>query len=133
MPDRRADAIERQSERSDFSPADPPTIAAGQFRPLDSGIVSEAIPTYYVGQNRDGFWVARNAEGRFGGIFLFKNSALWFAKTRSRRTGCATIFLSDPFELDLKNRGNPFIVQLAPLVKLATRLKRRLRNCRPST
>ena len=41
----------------------------------DPSILSEAIPLFFIGQNRDGFWVARDADGRVGGIFLLKQSA----------------------------------------------------------
>jgi hypothetical protein len=117
-PGRSNDATE--SERSGIVPADKPEIIAQQFQPLDPDLVSKTIPAFFVGRNNDGFWVVRDATGRMGGIFLFKASALWFSKRRSRTTGCATIFLSEPFELDLENRGNPYAMYLAPWVKFAT-------------
>jgi hypothetical protein len=103
------------------------TIAT-PFQPLDPQILSKAIPTFFVGQNSDGFWVVREAEGRIGGLFLFKGSALWFVKHSTRTTGCATVFLSEKFELDLKNRGNTLVFLLVPLLRLATEIKRRLGN-----
>src|SRR3979411_245114 len=92
-------------------------IGLSQFQPLDSDTGSQQIPTYFVGRNNDGFWVVREVHGRIGGIFLFRDSALWFAKKRGRSTGCATIFLDERFELDLKNMGNPLVARLAPLVR----------------
>jgi hypothetical protein len=53
-----------------------------QFPTLDPSIVNAAIPTFYIGHNKAGFWVAREVKGRVGGIFLFKSSALSFAKRR---------------------------------------------------
>jgi hypothetical protein len=108
--------------------ADAPKTIATPFQPLDPQIVSKAIPTFFVGQNSDGFWVVREAEGRVGGLFLFKGSALWFAKHSTRSTGCATVLLSEKFELDLKNSGNTLVLLLVPLLRLATEIKRRLRD-----
>jgi hypothetical protein len=108
--------------------ADAPKTIAAPFQPLDPQILCKAIPTFFIGQNNDGFWVVREAEGRVGGLFLFKGSALWFAKHSTRSTGCATVFLSEKFELDLKNRGNTLVLLLVPLLRLATEIKRRLRN-----
>jgi hypothetical protein len=69
------------------------------LQPLDPGTISDAIPAFYVGRNRDGLWVARHAKGAIGGIFLFKDSATSFARRHSGSTGCATIFPAERFEL----------------------------------
>lgn len=83
--------------------------AAGQmsgFRPAmlprrpDAAIINEAIPLFYIGRNRNGLWVARDAEARIGGIFLTRRSALRFAKESSEPGGCATMFVAGPLELD---------------------------------
>src|SRR5258706_5895016 len=94
-------ATEQDGERTASLPADTPTTATPQFQPLDPGIVNEAIPGFFIGRNKEGFWVARDVGGRIRGIFLLENSALAFAKRNSRPAGCATIFLSERFELDL--------------------------------
>jgi hypothetical protein len=58
MPTRSTAAIEREAERSGTLPVeDPPTVTA-QFRPLDAGIVNEAIPAFFIGRNKEGFWIA---------------------------------------------------------------------------
>lgn len=106
-------------------PKDKRAGARSQFPPLDAGIISEAIPAFYIGRNKAGFWVAREAKGRIGGIFLFKSSAVEFANAQSRPLRCALIFPSERIELDIENSGNPLIVWLASLVRLA---KRRLRR-----
>jgi hypothetical protein len=106
-------------------PAESPTVIA-QFQPLDPGIVNEAIPAFFIGRNKEGFWVARDAKGRIGGIFLLENSALSFARRNSRPAGCATIFPSERFELDLENKGNPLAAQLGSLIHVATRFRRRM-------
>ena len=99
--------------------------ATAQFQPLDPGIVNDAIPAFFIGRNKEGFWVARDVNGQIGGIFLLQNSALSFARKNSRPAGCATIFPSRRFELDLENSGNRFVVHLASLMRLAMRFRRR--------
>ena len=114
-----------ESERAAILPVEKPPAVAAQFRPLDAGIVSDAIPGFFIGRNREGFWVARDANGQIGGIFLLENSALSFARDNSHAAVCATIFPSETIELDLENRGNPLVARLGPLMRLAMRLRRR--------
>jgi hypothetical protein len=95
------------------------------FGPLDPGVVSEAIPAFFIGRSQAGFWVAREAKGRIGGLFLLKSSAIAFARAQGGPAGCATIFPAQSFELDLDNDGNPFAALLAPLVRFANTLSRR--------
>jgi hypothetical protein len=89
----------------------------------DLTVLSETIPLFYIGQNRHGFWVAREAEGRCGGIFLLRQSAARFARRQSAPAGCAMMFVNTPFELDLENRGSRFIDPLAAAMDV---VKRRL-------
>jgi hypothetical protein len=89
-------------------------------------ILSEAIPLFFIGQNRDGFWIARDAEARVGGIFFCKQSALKFADANSPSVGCAKMFVSRRFELDIANNGNPFVARLGPARRLLIRLASRL-------
>jgi hypothetical protein len=117
----RATAAVRESEPSGTVPADRPATISTPFMPLDPGIVSAAIPAFFIGRNQEGFWIARDVNGRIGGIFLLENSALSFAKRNSRPAGCATIFPSERFELDLENSGNRLAAHLGPLVRLTTR------------
>jgi hypothetical protein len=105
-------------------PAGEFSSAGSQFQALDPDIVSETIPAFYVGSNKEGFWVARDAKGDIGGIFLFQRPALSFAKTHSRPTGCATIFPFEPFELALGNDGNKLAAQLVVLKRFARRMLR---------
>jgi hypothetical protein len=119
-------AIRRESERSGILPADETTTITAQFQPLDPGIVNGAIPAFFIGRNKEGFWVARDVNGQIGGIFLLENSALSFAKRNSRPAGCATIFPSERFELDLENQGNPLIAHLGSLMHLAMRQRQRM-------
>jgi hypothetical protein len=96
-------------------------MAAAQLQPLDPDIVNESIPAFFIGRNSDGFWVARDVKGRIGGIFLFESSARTFARRHSRLRGCATILLSERFELNLKNNGNVFAAHFASLARFARR------------
>ena len=114
-----------EAEPARTPPDDEPAATATPFRPLDAGIVSDAIPAFFIGRNSDGFWVARDAKGRIGGLFLLKASAISFAKTQSGPAGCATIFPTDRIELDLANSGNPLIPYLRPLMRLALHLQQR--------
>ena len=100
--------------------------ATAPFRPLDPEIVSEAIPAFFIGRNREGFWVARDVNGRVGGVFLRENSALSFARMHSGAAACATVYLSERFELDLKNQGNPLVELLASLTRFARHSRERL-------
>ena len=100
--------------------ASKPATSPACFQPLDPGIINASIPAFFVGRNRDGFWLARDAKGENGGIFLFRSSALAFARRASRQAGCAMIFPSERFELDVENQGNPLVDYLKPLLRLVT-------------
>jgi hypothetical protein len=92
----------------------------------DPSILNEAIPLFYVGQNLDGFWVARAADGQVGGIFLRKQSALNFANRNADPRGCATMYPSERFELDIENKGNPLIAHVATTKRALRRLVMKL-------
>jgi hypothetical protein len=87
------------------------------FQPIDPTVINASIPTFFVGRDRDGFWLARDVKGEQGGAFLFKSSALAFARKASRPLGCATIFPSERFELDVENQGNPLVPYLRPIFR----------------
>src|SRR3954447_23374123 len=88
----------------------PRQVAAAEFKSLDPDVISAAIPAFFIGRNEAGLWVAREAGGRVGGLFLFKSSAIDFAKSQSAPAQCALVFPADSFELDIENRGNPLVV-----------------------
>jgi hypothetical protein len=79
-------------------------------------VISETIPLFYICQNRHGFWIARDAEGQSGGLFLRRQSALRFAQRRSAPTGCAIMQLSELAELDIENKGSHIAAALGTLV-----------------
>ncbi|MGA9009481.1 MAG: hypothetical protein WB495_21995 [Xanthobacteraceae bacterium] len=79
-------------------------------------VLSESIPLFYICQNNHGFWIARDAEGRAGGLFLRKESAFRFARRRSEPTGCAMMLLNAPIELDIENQGNRIAMPLGSAI-----------------
>src|ERR1700688_1884177 len=97
------------------------TTATQLPRRPDAGALSEAIPLFYIGRNKNGVWVVREAEGRSGGLFLFKQSAARFARRQSEPDGCAMMFLADSFELDVENQGSRFAGLLAAASEVVTR------------
>jgi hypothetical protein len=117
-----------QLTRLDFSepPALKRPIVPAVFQPLDPTVLNASIPAFFIGRDKDGFWLARDVRGRAGGIFLLESSALAFARRHSRPLPCATIFPSEPFELDLENRGNLLIPRIRPLLRIFRLIQRKL-------
>lgn len=122
------------SKLLDYTPAPPISINAATImahqtelppRP-DPGILNEAIPLFFIGRNEDGFWVARESNGRTGGIFLRKQSALRFAKRSAQPGGCALMFLSERFELNVANQGNPLVAHHAAARRIVSQLAQRM-------
>lgn len=105
----------------------PDAQQAAALKPLDPDVVSAAIPAFFIGRNSAGLWVAREANGRVGGLFLFKSSAVDFANRQSAPARCALVFPAETFELDLENRGNPLIVLAGGAGRLLARVMTRLR------
>jgi hypothetical protein len=125
-PGRSTAATGQDGERSGGLPADRPATVIAQFQLLDPGIVNDAIPAFFIGRNQEGFWVARDVKGRIGGIFLLETSAVSFARKNSQPAGCATIYPSERFELDLEDKGNPLIARLVSMLRLMTRPRQRI-------
>jgi len=110
-----------------------PTSVAGSnpstaLRPLDPDVVSASIPAFFIGRNKAGLWVAREACGRVGGLFLFKSSAVDFANRQSAPARCALVFPAETFELEIENRGNPLIVLVEGAKRLLSRVVARQRT-----
>ena len=103
----------------------PRQVPPAELRPLDPDVISAAIPAFFIGRNRAGLWVAREAHGRIGGLFLFKSSAVDFANRQSAPARCALVFPSETFELDIENRGNSLIALAAQARQLVARLAAR--------
>jgi hypothetical protein len=100
---------------------------AAALRPLGPDVVSAAIPAFFIGRNSAGLWVAREADGRMGGLFLFKSSAADFANRQSAPARCALVFPAETFELDVENHGNPLIVLAEGARQFLARVMTRLR------
>jgi hypothetical protein len=83
-----------------------------------SDVLSDSITLFFIARNRVGLWIAREAERRTGGNFLFKKSALRFAKENSGASGCATMVLAERLELDVENRGNQLIGWIGGVLSL---------------
>ena len=114
--------VKRDQPRFDqCRPAAQPSRMAELPRRPDSGVLSKSIPLFFIARNRISLWVAREAEGRTGGIFLFKTSALRFAKRNSAPRGCATMFLAERLELDVENRGNRLMGWIGAALKAVAR------------
>ena len=60
-----------------------PATAPQLPRRPDASALSESIPLFYIGRNKNGLWVVREAEGRSGGLFFLKQSAVHFARRQS--------------------------------------------------
>jgi hypothetical protein len=78
------------------------------FQRPGADVLNETIPAFFIGRNHSGFWVARDANGKSGGLFWSREAALRFARA-VWPDGCATIFPQGRFELDIANDGNPLI------------------------
>jgi hypothetical protein len=87
----------------------------------DPNVVSDAIPLVFIGRNKDGFWVARDADTKVGGLFLSKFGAERFAHRRKRLFAAATMVLPQGLELIGKNRGNPLVDYIAVVKRVAVR------------
>jgi hypothetical protein len=114
------------SNVSEAAPAQKVSTTVTPFQPLDADILNASIPAFFIGRDKDGFWLARDSKGRAGGLFLLESSALAFARRHAWPSGCATVFSSEVLELDVENQGNPLIDHLRPLMRLANRGLRRM-------
>src|SRR5580704_11886768 len=98
------------------------TTATQLPRRPDASALSEAIPLFYIGRNKSGLWVVREAAAGSGGLFFLKQSAARFARQQSEPAGCAMMYLAEPFELDVDNQGSRFAGLLAAAYKIVVRL-----------
>ena len=122
--ERVRELLRRLSENSNARAADRAESPGVELKPLDEDILSAAIPAFFIGRNKAGLWVAREATGRAGGIFLLKRSALAFARAKIESAQCALVFPSTPFDLDLENEGNPFARHLESLSRFGREVAR---------
>ena len=97
------------------------TTATQLPRRPDASALSEAIPLFYIGRNKSGLWVVREAAVGSGGLFFLKQSAARFARQQSEPAGCAMMYLAEPFELDVVNQGSRIAGLLAAASKPVAR------------
>src|SRR5580704_16603114 len=97
------------------------TTATQLPRRPDASALSEAIPLFYIGRNKSGLWVVREAAAGSGGLFFLKQSAARFARGQSEPNGCAMMFVAEPFELDVDNQGSRFAGLLAAASEVVAR------------
>ena len=88
-------------------------------------VFNEAIPLFYIGRSKNGFWVAREEKSRIGGLFFLRRSALRFAARDSGRAGRATMLLTQRFELDRANDGNPLAGAADAAMRATVRLAKK--------
>ena len=100
--------------------APPWQIAPLPTRPDDT-VLSDSIPLFFIGRNENGFWVAREAAGRCGGLFLFRWSANRFGRRNILAGGGATMLVEHSIELDVPNHGS----RLVELIGIAIDIVRR--------
>ena len=79
----------------------------------DDTVLSVSIPLFFIGRNHNGFWVAREAAGRCGGLFLFRWSAARFARRNGLAGGGATMLVEHSIGLDLPNHGSRLVELIA--------------------
>jgi hypothetical protein len=98
------------------------------LRRPDASILNEAIPLVAIGRNQAGFWVARDCDSSTGRAFIFKGSAIRFAKRIKGRSGCALMFVNEGLELELGDTGASQFTQLANIARNFLVWKARLRR-----
>jgi hypothetical protein len=63
-------------------------------------------PCLYIGQNRQGRWVVRDARSICGGLFENRTEAIRFAMVECQRRPQSVIMLPDGLEMDLGFGGD---------------------------
>ena len=84
-----------QPTNHQLKPVAAPASPGGFPHRPDSDVLSGSISLFFIARNRSGLWIAREAEGRTGGIFLLRKSALQFAEKNSGKSGSAIMFLTE--------------------------------------
>jgi hypothetical protein len=87
----------------------------------DGTVLNKSIPLFYIGRNQSGFWVAREFQGRSGGLFLLRRSAARFAHKKSSPRGCAIMLVEHSIELDLPNQGSRLVEAIAATMNIVRR------------
>ena len=104
--------------------AAPTTVAP--FRPLDPDAVNETIRRSSSAATSRASGSRATSTDESAASSCSKAPQCRLRERTAGAAGCATVHLSESFELDLENRGNPLFVQLASLIRLARRPRQRL-------
>jgi len=67
------------------------------LRPLDGPRIGSCL---FIGQDRCGRWVVKDARGAYGGLFVDRKAAIRFAMYECQRRPQSVIMLPDGLELD---------------------------------
>jgi hypothetical protein len=87
----------------------------------DDTVLSDSIPLFFIGRNHNRFWVAREAAGRCGGLFLFRRSADRFARRNDLAGSGAIMLVEHSIELDLPNHGSRFVELITTTIDVVRR------------
>ncbi|MFZ0837965.1 MAG: hypothetical protein WAM77_10955 [Xanthobacteraceae bacterium] len=124
-----AERNEKPRESMSVHRGTPSTSRDGRaLRRPDARILNEAIPLVAIGRNQAGFWVARDCDSSTGRAFIFKGSAIRFAKRMKGQNGCALMFVNDGLELEPGDTGASQFTQLANVARNLLVWKARLRR-----
>jgi hypothetical protein len=113
--------VARQSQRRDSGEQCAQSQTAQLPPRPDQTVLSDSIPLFFVGRNQSGFWVARESEGRCGGLFMLRRSAARFVRKKSSPRGCATMLVEHTIELDVPNQGNRLAESIATTIGFVRR------------
>jgi hypothetical protein len=97
------------------------------LRRPDARILNEAIPLVAIGRNRAGLWIARDCDSSSGRAFIFKGSAIRFAKRMKAPGAYALMFVKDGLEL-ASGGPNTHQFQKARLARTLLAWKARIRR-----
>jgi hypothetical protein len=124
-----AERNDNQRESVSVRRGSPSTSRDGRaLRRPDARILNEAIPLVAIGRNQAGFWVARDCDSTTGRAFIFKGSAIRFAKRMKGQSGCALMFVNDGLELEPGDTGASQLPRLANIARNLLVWKARLRR-----
>jgi hypothetical protein len=70
----------------------------GQSTPFKSIVIA---PMFYVGQDDEGHWIARDTRGLTGGLFVDRQAAIKFAAFESDGSPHAVMFVPEHIKLSL--------------------------------
>ena len=76
-------------------------------------------PTFYIGRDSRGRWIAQDADHRRGGLFVSKAAAMKFARDETGDRPHTIVSLDHLTELDFSARSLPPLSSTRPLFRAA--------------